>query len=100
MPSDRQAGSGSKAHSASRPSSDTNSSTEAVVEKVGFEVAHDSGGIVIVTLVYPNHARAQLQLEGDGIRHVLERLGLENVRELIGRAFSELAPALPMNSPK
>lgn len=71
---------------------------EAVVARVGFDVAHDSDGLVIVTLRYPNGAEGDLQVEGAALARVLAQLDLANVRELVGRPFSELAPALPMNA--
>ena len=81
------------------PSRPREPSGQAVVSEVGFDVAHDSDGLLIVTLRFPNGAHAQLPLEGAAIARVLERLGLASIRELIGRPFSELAPALPVNEP-
>lgn len=74
-----------------------NSSAEAVIERVGFDVAHDSDGLLVVTLRYPNGANADLQLEGPAIGRIVARLGLSDVRELVGQPFSALAPALPAN---
>jgi hypothetical protein len=73
-------------------------SDEAVVADVGFGVDHDSDGLLIVTLRFPNGARSQLQLEGAAIARVIEALELTSVRDLIGRPFSELAPGLPVNA--
>jgi len=70
---------------------------EAIVANVDFDVAHDSDGLLIVTLRFPNGAQSQLQLEGSAIGRVVERLQLETIRDLVGRPFSELAPALPTN---
>lgn len=72
--------------------------SEAIVAEVGFEVAHDSDGLLVVTLRFPNGARSQLQLEGTAIARVIETLGLESVHDLVGRPFSELAPGLPVNA--
>ncbi len=71
--------------------------TEAIVESVGFEVAHDSDGLLVVGLRYPNGGRSQLQLEGRGVGRLLATLGLEAAQDLVGRRFSELAPGLPVN---
>ncbi len=73
-------------------------SAEAVVAEVGFDVAHDSDGLLVVTLRFPNGARSQLQLEGAAIARMIEALGLESVEDLVGRPFSELAPGLPVNA--
>ena len=72
--------------------------TEAVVVEVGFDVAHDSDGLLVVTLRYPNGASSRLQLEGAAIARLIETLGLESVEQLVGRRFSELAPGLPVNA--
>lgn len=71
---------------------------EARVEAVGFEVAHDSDGLLVLTLRYPNGAQDQLSVPGAALGRLLSGLGLETARELVGRRFSEIAPALPLNA--
>ena len=83
-----------------KPATRSRAATEAIVEDVGFDVAHDSDGLVILTLRFPNGACTQLPLAGSGIQQILEHLDLETIRDLVGRGFSELAPALPANSSK
>lgn len=82
------------------PCSNSPEPTEAIVEHLGFDVAHDSDGLLIVTLLFPNGGRSDLQLEGEALSLLLARLGLDTAEELVGRRFSELAPALPANSGK
>jgi len=71
---------------------------EASVVDVRFETAHDSEGLVVVVLEFPNGARSQLQLDGSGTRDLIEQLGLSTITELIGRRFSEVSGALPGNA--
>jgi hypothetical protein len=82
------------------PCSNSPEPTEAIVESLGFDVAHDSDGLLILTLLFPNGGRSDLQLEGEALSLLLARLGLDQPEELVGRRFSELAPALPANSGK
>ena len=70
---------------------------EAVVDSVGFEVAHDSDGLVVLTLRYPNGARSDLSVEGQAIGRLVDRLGLRSTEGLVGLPFSRLAPVLPAN---
>ena len=71
--------------------------SEAVVDSVGFDVAHDSDGIVVLTLRFPNGARSDLSVEGKAIGQLVDRLGLRSVDSLVGLPFSTLAPVLPAN---
>lgn len=70
---------------------------EAVVASVGCEVAHDSDGLTVVTLRYPNGARTLLPLGGSAIGRIVREPGLESIRERVGYRFSALAPELPAN---
>lgn len=72
--------------------------SEATVEAVGFEVAHDSDGLLVVTLRFPNGAKSQLHLSGAALGRVLESLRLTSAHQLVGRRFSEIAPGLPTNA--
>ena len=60
---------------------------EATVESVGFEVAHDSRGLTVVTLRYPNGARTSLPLDGSAIGRLVREPGLESIRERVGYVF-------------
>ena len=71
---------------------------EARVVDLMFETAHDSESLVVVVIEHPNGARGQLQLPGDAVSRLVEALGLSTIRDLVGRAFSEIAPALPANA--
>jgi len=73
--------------------------SEAIVDSVGFDVAHDSDGIVVLTLRFPNGARSDLSVEGQAIGRLVDRLGLRSVDSLVGLPFSALAPILPANDP-
>lgn len=64
---------------------------------VEFDTAHDSEGLVVVVLAFPNGARSQLRLDTDALRGVVEGLALETVSDLVGETFSAIAPALPAN---
>ncbi|MEZ4292438.1 MAG: hypothetical protein R3E53_18600 [Myxococcota bacterium] len=72
------------------------SAGEGIVESVGLDVAHDSDALLIVTLRFPNGG-GRIPLAGPAVARVLERLGLADVGELVGRPFS-VAPALPVNA--
>ena len=74
------------------------SAGEGSVESVGLDVTHDSDALLIVTLRFPNGGRSRIPLAGPTVARVLERLGLADVGELVGRPFSALAPALPVNA--
>ena len=71
---------------------------EAVVSEVGFDVAHDSEGLVVVTLRYPNGALGDLPLDSAALARLLDQLGLSSAESLVGQPFSILAPALPANA--
>lgn len=70
---------------------------EAVVEAVALDVAHDSEGLLVITLRFPNGARSKLPLEGGAVADLLRKLELDSVRDLKGLPFSRLAPGLPTN---
>ncbi|MFK7897108.1 MAG: hypothetical protein AB8G23_14780 [Myxococcota bacterium] len=70
---------------------------ETWVESVRLDVAHDSDGLVVLGLRFPNGAESQLPLDGPAIGEILRQLSLDSAQELVGRAFSEIAPALPTN---
>lgn len=80
-----------------RKESQSDVQSEAIVEAVGLDVAHDSDGLLMITLRFPNGALSKLPLDGSAVADLLRQLGLESVRDLKGLAFSQLAPALPTN---
>ena len=71
--------------------------SEAIVEAVALDVAHDSDGLLMITLRFPNGALSKLPLEGSAVADLLRQLDLDSVRDLTGLPFSRLAPALPTN---
>lgn len=73
-------------------------SSEAHVARVGFEVAHDSEGLALVTLRHPNGAETTLPLEGRVLERVAIALGLASLEDLVGVPFSAIAKALPANA--
>ncbi len=79
------------------PETQASAKSEAIVEAVAFDVAHDSDGLLVITLRFPNGARSKLPLEGGAVADLLRQLDLDSVRDLKGLAFSRLAPALPTN---
>ena len=52
----------------------TETTGEAVIDSVGFDVAHDSDGIVVLTLRFPNGARSDLSVEGQAIGRLVAAL--------------------------
>ena len=66
----------------------------AVVVALGFDVAHDTDGLLIVTLQFPNGVHSQMQLDGSLLAGLLRSLELETVHDLVGLPFSQIAPAL------
>lgn len=64
---------------------------------MALDVAHDSDGLLIISLRFPNGALSKLPLEGGAVADLLRHLGLASAQDLTGLPFSQLAPALPTN---
>ncbi len=65
-----------------------------IVEAAAVAPGHDGRAELVLVLRYANGARSRLRLEPEAGLRLVEGAGLASLGDLVGRAWSTLAPAL------